>query len=86
MLFSFVGVWLLTPKMKRITWDKLLFTYVAPLIPLVTTFDGLVSCLRTYTPDELSSMANAPGYEWRAGTEAGRTVPVTYLIGIPKST
>ncbi len=84
MLMSFAGVWLLTPKMKRVGWAKLIFTYLIPLIPLMTTFDGVVSCLRTYTTDELSSMADAPGYRWQIGTVPSPSLPVTYLIGIPE--
>jgi hypothetical protein len=82
---SALGVWLLTPKMKARHWSKLVFTYALPVIPLLTSFDGMVSALRTYTPKELAAYANAPDYEWQIGTEPARPVPVTYLIGIPKS-
>ena len=54
-----------------------------PLLPLIVLFDGIVSCLRTYSPDELVASLDAPSYTWEIGTESVRGAPVslTYLIG-----
>lgn len=79
-----IGVWLLTPRTRHISLAKLFFTYLIPIIPILATFDGIVSSLRTYTPEELAVFANAPEYEWKIGTTAGPGVPVTYLIGVPQ--
>jgi hypothetical protein len=81
MLLSPFGVWLTTATVGPRSWSKLLFTYVLPLIPLIVTFDGVVSCWRTYTPDELISMAGESDYKWKSGTIRGPNGPVTYLIG-----
>jgi hypothetical protein len=58
------------------------------VIPAVVTIDGIVSCLRTYSVNELKKMAaaateQAPGYVWLAGQEQGRPFSITYLIGYP---
>lgn len=82
-----LAVWLATPLIRPFRWSRLLLTYLLPLIPLVALWDGIVSALRTYTPDELRALAaSADGietYDWVAG-EAGRgPIPMTYLLGRP---
>jgi hypothetical protein len=85
MLLSPFAVWGLTPTMRNRSWSKLFLTYVIPVIPLLVTFDGVVSCWRTYTVDELKAMAGSSGYRWLAGTrKTGKwPLPVTYFIGYP---
>ncbi|HXM61951.1 MAG TPA: hypothetical protein VN950_13935, partial [Terriglobales bacterium] len=70
-------------------WSRLLWTYLIPVIPLVLLFDGVVSCLRTYRPQELREMVEklkppSCQYQWEIGELAGGKMPVTYLIGYPK--
>ena len=84
-LFAPIAVLLLTPAIRPFKWSRLLFTYLIPVIPIATLFDGIVSCLRTYTPDELRALtASIPGYRWEAGEirDLG-PIPATYLVGIP---
>ena len=80
-------VLLLTPFIRPFTYTRIVFTYVIPALPLFILFDGLVSCLRSYSPQELlqlASRADAPGFAWESGTLATRTpLPVTYLVGYP---
>ena len=85
MLLSPLAVWLLTPRMRTLSWSKLLFTYLIPLIPLLVTFDGVISCWRTYRPTELEAMTEGSGYIWLSGTRKGKNwpIPVTYFIGYP---
>jgi hypothetical protein len=55
----FAGILLLflhTPRIRPFRWSRLLWTYLIPVIPLVLLFDGVVSCLRTYRPQELREM------------------------------
>jgi hypothetical protein len=83
----FVGVLLLflhTPRIRPFRWSRLVWTYLIPIIPLVLLFDGVVSCLRTYKPQELREMVGhltACEYRWEAGELKGKRAPVTYLIG-----
>jgi hypothetical protein len=69
-------------------WSRLFWTYVIPAIPVVLLFDGVVSCLRTYGPDELRELvAELTGreYEWEIGELSSGNAPLTYLIGHPRT-
>jgi hypothetical protein len=79
-------VLLATPFIRPFRWSRLFWTYVLPAIPLVVLFDGVVSCLRTYTTDELRALAAGVGgdqYAWEAGEVGDGPIPVTYLVGVP---
>ncbi len=89
MLFFGLGVLLFTPFIRPFRWSRLLWTYVIPLVPLLAWWDATVSCLRSYTPDELSEMVahlGAGDYAWDVGIVRVPLPPVsmTYLIGTPK--
>ena len=80
---------LVTPFIRPFRWSRLLWTYLVPLLPPLILFDGIVSCLRTYSPDELRELVagvDAPDYVWEIGTAPvrGSPLPVTYLIGVPR--
>jgi len=82
-------VWLLTPLVRPFRWSRLLWTYVVPVVPAMLLFDGIVSCLRIYRPEEMKAMALEAGgdaFDWEAGTDypPGSAIPVPYLIGTPK--
>jgi hypothetical protein len=87
-------IWSLTPFffapfVRPFRWSRLFFTYVVPIIPLVMLFDGVVSCLRTYHPEELRKMLeklSAPEYQWQAGQLRNSKFrpSITYLIGCPR--
>ena len=79
---------LFTPFVRPFRWSRLFFTYLLPLLPFVLLFDGIVSCLRTYRPSELSDLVHELGatdYEWQTGElrESILKAPITYLIGFP---
>eukprot|EP00013_Stygamoeba_regulata_P027062 CAMPEP_0177663582 /NCGR_PEP_ID=MMETSP0447-20121125/19998_1 /TAXON_ID=0 /ORGANISM="Stygamoeba regulata, Strain BSH-02190019" /LENGTH=138 /DNA_ID=CAMNT_0019169419 /DNA_START=269 /DNA_END=685 /DNA_ORIENTATION=- len=67
-LFVPFYVMLLTPFALPLTPARLLWTYVFPVVPFFTAFDGVVSCLRTYSRDEfmaLTRVADPDGaFEW----------------------
>jgi hypothetical protein len=78
-----------TPWIRPFRWSRLLWTYVIPIIPLVLLFDGVVSCLRTYRPQELREIIEkltAGDYQWEMGEHSGSPgkMPITYLIGYPR--
>ncbi len=79
-----------TPFVRPFRLSRLFWTYIIPAIPLLILFDGVVSCLRTYTPDELLELASSVKgdreYSWSAGEVRAKPqgLPVTYLIGVPK--
>lgn len=82
MVMLFVAALLLVPAVRPLRWSRLFWTYVLPLIPLVFAWDGTVSALRAYTPEELlhlaASVPGGGGYSWAAG-RGGRFL---YLTGV----
>jgi hypothetical protein len=78
-----------TPKIRPFRWFRLLLTYLIPVIPLIIMVDGIVSCLRSYTIDELTeltgSLSGVP-YDWeiRGLVSPKSPFPIIYAIGCPK--
>lgn len=78
------------PFIPPFRWSRLFWAYVVPALPVLIAWDGVVSCLRTYTPGELRELiASVPGsdtYRWQVGEEPNpRPIPpVTYAIGHPE--
>lgn len=72
------------PLVRPVRPQQWLLTYLLPLIPALVAWDGTVSVLRAYTPDDLLALATAvPGandYEW----SAGRGGLALYLTGRPR--
>ena len=84
MLLIPIFCWLLTPQMKPFRWSRILLTYLLPVIPAVLLWDGMVSCLRTRTPEELLLLTRSfPQYNWQAGYSSEGWLPPVYLIGTP---
>jgi len=89
--FTPVLVWLFTPRIRPFRWSRLFWTYLVPVVPFVIWYDGLVSCLRAYAPEELHEMvqeveqSSSTGYHWQIGEENTGLLPITYLIGYPAS-
>jgi hypothetical protein len=77
----------LTPLMRPFRWDRLLWTYVLPVVPLTTGFDGMMSSLRAYHPHELRELTEglAEGYTWEVDRIRVPYTPayMTYVWGMP---
>ncbi len=77
----------LTPFFRPFRFSRLLFTYLIPLIPLCTVWDGIVSILRLYTPKDLYQFTqhlDAEHYTWRSGKVKNKLgMKIAYLIGYP---
>jgi hypothetical protein len=88
MLLVPLMVLLMTPLIRPFRWSRLLCTYALPIIPLACLHDGVVSCLRTYSVEELRELVQSLGssdYHWEIG-EVKSTIgpiPITYLTGCP---
>jgi hypothetical protein len=89
---SFVGMlpsclvpFFIMPFVKPFRLMNLIFTYAFPLVPLLVFFDGWVSYLRTYSPNELREIVAAlpedSRYTWEIGELGRQRAP--YLIGYP---
>lgn len=71
----------------RSAW-RLVWKWIIPVVPLVLFFDGIVSCLRAYSPGELRELTSEigdSGYRWEIGSvkRSFSRLPVTYLVGYP---
>jgi hypothetical protein len=49
----------LMPFVRRFRWSYLMFTYVMPLIPLSLLWDVIVSFLRIYSLEQMTTMIEA---------------------------
>ena len=82
-----IRVLLVTPFILPFSWSRLVWTYIIPALPLVLTFDVIVSMLRMYSVSEMRELtAGLDGYHWDIGTVRAWPIPMrlTYLIGMPK--
>ena len=86
----FFSAFILTPFVGRMTIGRFIFTYLIPLMPFFYTWDGVISCLRTYSLEELNELTQdlqKDGYRWESGQipAVGHIGPynITYLIGAP---
>lgn len=79
-------VWGFTPLIRPLRWWRLALTYLVPIIPLLILWDGVVSSLRTYAPEDLERLTLGIGgdrYRWRSGIQRVQGMAITYLIGQP---
>lgn len=87
LLFHPICILLTTPFIQPFRWSRLFWTYLIPLIPLFTVWDGVLSILNLYQLDELKTMATKTGseyYRWNAGKIRNHLgLGINYLIGIP---
>lgn len=78
---------LVTPFMRPFRWSRLFWTYLIPVVPVVLLVDGILSCLRAYSPAELLQLVsslNGESYKWQIGEATVGIVRVTYMLGYPE--
>jgi len=77
----------MTPFIKPFKIDRIIFTYLIPVLPLLTLWDGVVSVLRTYTVTELKQMIiklkNNELFDWEVDVAKGKQNEILYLLGTP---
>lgn len=83
-----LAVMAVMPFARPLRWTHLLFTYLLPLTPFIVLWDGLVSMLRIYSPEQLRELTadlQAPDYVWEIGCIHVRGIPdgLPYLVGRP---
>lgn len=88
-VFMVPFVWAVTPLVRPFKLSRYLFTYAIPIVPLVALWNGMASCMRTYSPVELERIVaelTLPGYRWEVGRIKRWVLPtMTYLVGYPTS-
>jgi hypothetical protein len=70
------------------TLPQKIFTYIIPILPLMMTWDNVISCIRTYSIAELKQMIStlqADDYVWEIGELESPSFKhnFTYLMGYP---
>jgi hypothetical protein len=86
-LMTILGYLFATPFIRPHTWNRFLWTYLL-LVPLATCWDGWVSFLRVYSPDELLELVKPferQDYRWEGGRVSTGTplFEFTYFLGYP---
>ncbi|HAQ20384.1 MAG TPA: hypothetical protein DCR40_14310 [Prolixibacteraceae bacterium] len=83
-----VLLFLYTPFFKPFRISRLVFTYLIPIIPVCTIWDGVISILRLYSPDEMLQIAHKIDnvqYTWISGKVRNKFgMSIAYLTGYPK--
>ena len=81
----FLASLLMVPFVRPLRASRWALTYLVPLIPTLVAWDGTVSAMRAYAPDELLALAGAvPGgdeYVWDAGVVGS----ALYFTGRPRA-
>jgi hypothetical protein len=70
---------------RPVRWSRLVWTFVLPLVPVVLFVDGVLSCLRSYSLNDLRELTaefEAADYQWQVGEEAG-LAQIAFLLGGP---
>jgi len=86
----FIMCLFMTPFVRPMTWQQIIFTYLIPIIPICYAWDGQASLVRTYTFQDLEQIITdiqTPDYRWEMqvaknvkGKKAGY-----YLLGYSNS-
>jgi hypothetical protein len=75
------------PTIRPIRLSWLFFTYVVPLVPALVFWDGIVSCLRVYSPEELRALVDSlppNDFAWDIGRLPLGPMEGTFLVGCPR--
>jgi len=81
-LLSFIA----TPFIRPFCVKRLFLTYIIPIVPVAYLFDGIMSQLRSYTPEEMLMLAHEVcdgSYTWESGVAWHSFLPlrINYLVG-----
>lgn len=89
-LIMLLSSFVLTPFIGNLSVTRLALTYLLPIAPLCLAWDTLVSCLRSYTAQELQQLADSldsAGFRWETGQIRSKgpfgPYPITFLVGAP---
>ena len=88
MLFGFISGTLGTPFIRPFKLSRLLLSWGLPLIPFNILFDGVVSCLRVYSVEELEALVRevpgADAFRWEIHRLKEGPMATTVLVGAPR--
>ncbi|MGB1103228.1 MAG: hypothetical protein ACPG21_06325 [Crocinitomicaceae bacterium] len=84
----------MTPFVRPMTWQQIVFTYLIPVIPICYAWDGQASLVRMYTFDDLRFLLNknrleenGVGYQWtiKSALKPNGNRLGYYIYGRPKN-
>lgn len=80
-----LSVLLLTPFLRPFSPGRFFWTYLVPVVPLSTVWDGLISQFRAYHPEELLALTEGlDEFRWESGRiSCLGPLNLTYLVGAP---
>ncbi|WP_298904744.1 hypothetical protein [uncultured Psychroserpens sp.] len=89
MIFSPLSVLFTTPFIRPFKIGRIIFTYLIPIVPLFVLWDGIVSCLRTYSVKEMKSLVNRledrDRFNWKINKVKSGPGVILFLLGTPKN-
>ena len=84
-IFVPLTVLLTAPFVKPFRFGRIIFTYLIPILPIVTLIDGFLALFKLYAPvdlDELTASIDVENYNWESGKmDNGRGGKIMYLLG-----
>lgn len=87
-VFVPLTVILSAPFVQPFRFTRLIYTYLIPILPIVTMMDGFLALFKLYNPndlDELVSTIPEKNYTWKSGkADNGRGGKIIYLMGYPE--
>ncbi|MBK9592722.1 MAG: hypothetical protein IPO32_14915 [Crocinitomicaceae bacterium] len=87
-VFVPLAVILSAPFVKPFRVTRLIFTYLIPVLPIVTMLDGFLALFKLYNPNDLNELVSEipeNNYTWKsAKADNGRGGKIMYLIGWPE--
>jgi hypothetical protein len=90
LVIMIVMVIFMTPFVRPLTWQQLVFTYLVPIIPLAYAWDGQASNVRTYAIHDFGELLKGikeDGYIWKIGPAEkrnGKTLGY-FVLGLPEN-
>ena len=90
LLILMIMVLFMTPFVKPLTWQQLVFTYLIPIIPICYAWDGQASLPRMYTMNDMDKLLeglHGDDYIWHKGNALKKNKKKlgTYVLGIPNT-
>lgn len=78
------------PKIRPFLWSRFLLTYLLSVVPLIVMVDGIISCLCSYSIEELAEITGSltgAVYDWeiRELDSPHSPFPIIYAIGYPQT-
>lgn len=79
----------MTPFVKPLTWQQLVFTYLIPIIPICYAWDGQASLPRMYALTDIDKLLKGLGkndfyWEYGPAKKSNGKKLGTYIVGYPK--